>query len=1046
MLNIKYLRVFALTFILLVTLVGQSQEQGQQPPLPDQATPTPPTYPLGKAELLAGSQIPAQAAAGANASTIALGAPGTNFRYLKTFGVTAEAYFSDTTHLNFPAGLGTDGSNVWIAEGHGNRALKYTSSGSFVTQIGVSGFRYGAAGTELECPSDVAVDSGGNIWITDECASHVAKFDATGIFVSELGQLWNWGSSNDLFAGPISTAFDSAGNIFVSDTGNHRVQVFTSEGVYSATIGLTGVPTSSNTGFDNPQHIAIADDLLYVADAGNQRVQIFNISNPAAATYVATLGVTGVSGTDNGYFDYPAGVGVDAGYIYVAEGNNNRVQIFNRTTRAFVAMLIPNVSFWNPFDVAVDSDGNIYVAERYNYRVQQFNSAWNYVRTLGTTGVPYLTDGQHYLRPSGVAVASDGSIYLAEEWGNRLLKLNASGTPQWVVGEAGVEGSDNNHFNRPQAVALDPGGHVYVADSGNGRIQIFGSDGTYMATLGSGWGSGNDQFAWPRGVAIDSGGNIYVADEGNMRVQIFNNLLMYQATLGVTYESGSDNAHFVNPFDVAVDTAGIIYVVDNSNHRVQVFNSSRAYVRTLGVSGVIGNDFDHFEYPTAVAVDATGRTYVADGWGWRIQVFDNTGAYLTSVGGSGTGPGKFRQVEGLGLDNAGNLYAADALNNNIQKFVAGVPGWKQANINGFGEPANGIASMGSFGGQLYVGTFNYAGNGAQLWRSSDGKNWSAVMTDGFGDATNVGIDHLVAFKDHLYAGTWNETSLGPNYTNGGQIWRSSNGDSWEQVVTNGFGDPTNGEVINMAVYQNQIYAATWSYTSAHGTEIWRSSSGGSGSWTRVVENGLGDATNVGVMSMDVFNGFLYAGTYSIDSNTGRPAGCEVWRTDGLTWSRVNGDGFGDLNCSRVSLAVLGNSLYAGTGLRNPDTQTYPGGQIWRCTAASGCDQVGDWSLLMSGGFGNTQNRYINSLIPFGSQIYAVTANYSTGMEVWSSSSGTNWGQVGFAGFSDSNNQSTYWDNSIAVFNNHLYIGTNNSANGGEIWQLLDQLYLPLLRR
>ncbi len=102
-----------------------------------------------------------------------------------------------------------------------------------------------------------------------------------------------------------------------------------------------------------------------------------------------------------------------------------------------------NDQFSNPTDVVVDNSGNLYVADFVNTRVQQFartGNSWGYTRTYGVTRIPYLTDGYHYNRPSGVAVGNDGSIYIAEESGHRLVKLNADGTPLWTVGAAGVKG------------------------------------------------------------------------------------------------------------------------------------------------------------------------------------------------------------------------------------------------------------------------------------------------------------------------------------------------------------------------------------------------------------------------------------------------------------------------------------------------------------------------------------------------------------------------------------------------------------------------------
>ncbi|MCL4396149.1 MAG: SMP-30/gluconolactonase/LRE family protein [Chloroflexi bacterium] len=776
-----------------------------------------------------------------------------SFRYVQTFGQTETGYLEDNNHFYDVRGIGMDGNNIWIADSWGNRVLKFDASGNFLQKIGKASFRE-ATGTSLDYISDVAADASGNVWVVDGGAEHVVKFSSTGQRLSELGSAYNAGSTNDRFDEAFGIAFDSAGNVYVSDShlwddyGNQRVQVFNSSGNYLATIGVTGASGGDNSHFHSPRHIAIYGSYLYVADAANDRVQILDISNPAAATYVGTLGVSGVSGSDNGHLNYPEGVAVDANYIYVADSSNDRVQIFNRAGLTYVATLgtgygTANSSFNHPCDIAVDAAGTIFVADTSNERVQQFNSGRAYVRTYGTTGVPYLTDGYHYNYPADVAVAGDGSIYIVEERGHRLIKLNAAGQPQWTVGQPGVAGSDNAHLFGPEGVAVDSSGRVYVTVSwSNPKVQIFNGDGTYYATLGTGYGTGNYQFNHPFGVTIDKNGNIYVADTNNHRVQIYNSSRTYLATLGQTGVPGSDNAHFSYPRDVGVDSAGNIYVVDLNNHRVQVFNSSRAYVRTIGESGVAGSDFGHLSNPTGIAVDGNNRIYVSDGWGWRVQVFDSTGAYLTTIGGStGNATGQLRQAQGLAIDSPGNLYIADYLNQRIQKFTPGVPGWLQININGFGNSSNyGVTSLTPFNGFLYAGTFNPppTGTHAEVWRWGGGA-WSLVKTNGFGDTMNAGVDHLLVFNGNLYASTWNQEFK--NYTStGGQIWRSPNGNTWSQVVSAGFGDSTNSEIFRMGVFNNQIYASTWSYTTTHGAEIWRSGTGNSLDWTRVVSNGFGD--------------------------------------------------------------------------------------------------------------------------------------------------------------------------------------------------------------
>ena len=1008
---------------------------------------------------------------GMTAAAVPLGQPGLSFRYVQTFGKTQEPFIETNNHFFGVEGVGTIGNDVWIADTHAHRVLKFDSNGTFQRKIGKAGV-IDATDTALDRITDVAEDSSGNVWVVDAGASHVVKYNSSGEIIGELGKAWNSGSANNRFDDPISIAFDGSGNIYVSDSdywdsagGNNRVQIFNSSGTHLATIG--GQPCGTgNTQLCWPRHIAISGNRLYVADAENHRIQIFDISNPAAPSYVATLGMTGTAGSGNNQFDTPQGVAVDANYIYVADTENHRVQVFNRNTLAYVATIggtkgSGNNQFKYPTDVAVDAAGNIYVADYANKRVQQYNSSRVYQRTYGTTGVSYQAANDRFYYPEGVAVAPDGSIYIAEGYGYRLVKLNAAGVPQWTVGEAGQPGNDNAHFSYLEDVAVAPDGRIYTVESwastmrigGNHRLQIFNPDGSYAGGFG-GYGDTNDKFDAPTGIGIDHNGNIYVADRDNHRVQIYNNQLTYIATLGKTGEAGSDNAHFDGPSDVAVDRNGYIYVSDEGNDRIQVFNSNRQYVRTIGGGGS-GRDFSHFDNwgPHKVAVDSQGRLYVVDTGNSRVQVFDNFAngnAYLTTIGGSGGSmSSQFSNVMGIAIGPDDSVYTTEIHNNHrIQKYAPGVLGWKQININGFGDPRNRVSALGVFGNHLYVGTFAYKQYGAQIWRIDQTGNWTSVMDNGFGVQNNIGINHLVEFDGKLYAAVWNSTPNPPYTDTGGEIWRSSNGTNWEAVMQGGFGDRYNGEVMSLAVFDGYIYATTWSYTTTHGAEIWRSSTGNSGAWTRVVSNGLGDPSNTAGLTMEAFDGALYAGSYSFDENTGKPTGCEVWRTtDGSTWTRVVTDGFGNANCFAAgALAGFNGHLYAGLGIWDPNTRNYEPGQIWRCSATSACDEASDWSQVMANGFGKPQNNTIGSLWVFMDHLYAYVSN-PEGLEVWRTADGTQWEQVGFAGFGDSNNAFGNLDNTTAVFNNRLFIGTSNGANGGEVWLFLhNRLFLPLVLR
>ena len=195
-------------------------------------------------------------------------------------------------------------------------------------------------------------------------------------------------------------------------------------------------------------------------------------------------------------------------------------------------------------------------------------------------------------------------------------------------------------------------------------------------------------------------------------------------------------------------------------------------------------------------------------------------------------------------------------------------GWEQVvgdevgGGNGFGDSKNDYAySMTVFGNHLYVGTGTdgESPHGCEVWRSSEGTTWNQVNTDGFGDSNGYGAKSMAVFNGYLYVGTRNPTG-------GCKVWRSSDGTSWGQVNTDGFGDPGNNSAGSMAVFGEYLYVGTDTF---NGCEVWRSSNGDT--WDQVNTDGFGDAVNRGAYSMSVFGSYLYVGTFN------NPNGCEVWR-------------------------------------------------------------------------------------------------------------------------------------------------------------------------
>ncbi len=267
-----------------------------------------------------------------------------------------------------PRAIAIDPSNNVFVADQNNRVQKFNSSGVFQFKFGTGG----SSGGAVVAASGVAVDrTTGDIYVSDGFSERtsgiVQKFNASGVFQLAWGT--SGSGSGQFLNGAGGVAVDSAGNVYVTDLGNHRVEKFTSGGIFTTSWGGSG---TGNGQFGGPEGIAIdAADNIYIADTGNHRIQKFDTSG----TFVTKWGT---NGSADGQFDTPWGVSVDSlGDVYVADTNNNRIQKFS-ATGTFISSCgtsgSGNDQFSGPQDVGADSAGNYYVADTGNDRVQKFGA------------------------------------------------------------------------------------------------------------------------------------------------------------------------------------------------------------------------------------------------------------------------------------------------------------------------------------------------------------------------------------------------------------------------------------------------------------------------------------------------------------------------------------------------------------------------------------------------------------------------------------------------------------------------------------------------
>lgn len=300
-------------------------------------------------------------------------------------------------------------------------------------------------------------------------------------------------------------------------------------------------------------------------------------------------------------FAWPTGIAVNRrGDRFVADYDNHVIRKIDRFgwVTTFAGQGVPGFAdgrgrealFHGPDTLAIDGDDNLYVADADNFRIRKITPD-GVVSTVAGSGRQGNKEGAaeeaEFVYPTGVAVAPDGSLYVADRGAHRIKRVTPTGIVMIVAG-TGEPGYHDSlayfaKFNQPMMVAADNGGNVYVADAGSHTIRRIGSDGNVMTVAGSGEPGDRDglrgeaQFQWPTGVSVDIEGNLIVSDSKNHRIR---KILLPQGRVSTLAGSGRPgdidgmglSAGFDFPTGIGIDPAGNIYIADSANHRIRAIH------------------------------------------------------------------------------------------------------------------------------------------------------------------------------------------------------------------------------------------------------------------------------------------------------------------------------------------------------------------------------------------------------------------------------------------------------------------------------------------
>lgn len=290
-------------------------------------------------------------------------------------------------------------------------------------------------------PIRVAVDTKGNLYITDYSNQSIRVVNANTNVVNSiagngsLGYSGDGGSSSGAqLADPHDAVVDAAGNVYIADTLNARVRRIDTSGKISTFAG------NGTRGYSGDGGAAVSAQLMLPTGLALDK---------SGDLFIADWGSATVRKVDkNGNISTVAGVGYSVVGAPVGDGGQATAAVLQQ-----------------PYAVQVDASGVIYIGD----------IGSSSIRKVATNGVisTYVQNfpGQNF------ALDSAGAIYFANYQKNIVEKITPNGSRIWIAGDgiAGYTGDGSlataAQFSQPYGVAVDASGNVFVADAANAVIR-----------------------------------------------------------------------------------------------------------------------------------------------------------------------------------------------------------------------------------------------------------------------------------------------------------------------------------------------------------------------------------------------------------------------------------------------------------------------------------------------------------------------------------------------------------------------------------------------
>ncbi len=664
-------------------------------------------------------------------------------------GAGAQAQFEYPIAIVFAA----DGALV-VSDARNNRLRRVALDGTVST-----------LNAEVSSPRGLCVDAAGNLYVADEFAAVIRRYTPAGVTSVYAGQLWTPGASDGdrataRFTRPSGVAIDSAGNLYVTDASDCTVRRVATNGVVSTLAGLAGAAgyqdgTGAAARFrfqsGNANGVAVGpDQAVYVTDVGNHCVRRVGLDG-VVTTVVGSPDRSGAAdgGASVASLSSPVGIIVGAdGTILVADHGMGLLRLFSTDGRLHTLGggwgdtegVGTAFRLKSPQAAVIGPNGRLYVADANNSVIRVYvptvppigrepadavaianggkaafavdtNGAWplpqfrwqSRVAGAGEGAWTDVTNTGAFRGASSSQLEISGATRALHNREYRCVLTNTAGTATsraavLTLARTGVftvAGSAANFVVRDgvanDAALVTPRSFSWQT---NGTLLFL--DSYYsLRTLDSS-GAVRSPFALnASGAASDAAGNIYFSDTSQNAIKRVRLDGVVELVAGADnyYGTGAAdgagaNARFNRPDHLARASDGTLYVSDAGNGTIRAISATgevRTVAGTVGVFGTVDGTgaAAQFGTITAMVIAADGNLLVRDNAGSLLRRVTPAGVVTTvagavmnwsSVDGQGTAGSMPGGLGGLGLAPDGTVYLAEPATGRIRTYSNGYLG------------------------------------------------------------------------------------------------------------------------------------------------------------------------------------------------------------------------------------------------------------------------------------------------------------------------------------------------------------------------------------